>query len=153
MSDGGCGWKATQWALAVCLFSLALVAGATEQAVPGLEVLDERAGAGEQCIVCRQPIEGDPVVEARYKGRTFYVAKSMLSTFEADPEAYFRTLQARGGLFDEAALIEMGQEGSNAWLLFGVYILVGLVFAATTSYLAIARGRAPVRLPCCCEAR
>jgi YHS domain-containing protein len=102
------------------------------------EVLDQREAEGQQCIVCRQQIHEGDIVEVRYRGRTFFVAAKMLEEFEADPERYFRTLQARGALFDEAARDNPPMR--TGWLGFGVYVMLGLLFGAACAYLALDRG-------------
>ena len=113
-----------------------------EPEVPVMTELDRRAGSGERCLVCGQEIHGDEVVEVRYKGRSFFVATKMLGDFEGDPDLYFQQLQAKSALFDERSM--EGRQMSKGWLLFGVYVLVGLVFAAACGYLAITRALAPL---------
>ncbi len=102
------------------------------------EVLEERDADGEQCIVCLQAIHEGGIAEVRYKGRTFYVAAGMLEEFEADPERYFHSLQARAALFDEAAMETPPMR--VGWLMFGFYVLLGLVCGAGCAYLALNRG-------------
>lgn len=106
------------------------------------ETLDERPGQGEQCLVCGFPIYGKNIVEIRYQGRTFYVAKPLLKRFARDPDKYFHKLQARSVLFDEGALkttpLAMG------WLIAGLYVLAGLVFAAVCGYVAVHRALSPI---------
>jgi len=101
--------------------------------------LGRHPGDGEQCLVCSQRIEGETAVEIRYKGRVFYVKQSMLDTFRADPDAYFRKLQARSGLFDEAAM--EGPSMHKGWLWAGVYVAIGLLFGALCASIALGRGR------------
>jgi len=109
---------------------------------PAIAELDRRSGEGEQCIVCDQAIQGDEIIEVRYKGRSFYVAAVMLGELEDDPDQFFKKLQARSALFDERSM--EGRAMSTGWLLFGVYVLVGLVCAAICGYLAINRSLAPI---------
>lgn len=110
------------------------------------EVLDQREGQGEVCLVCRQQIYGKDVVELRCEGRTFHVAAGMMSDFEGDPERYFADLQARSGLFDERAVRNASAASRlmSPWLIAGLYIVLGLVFAALCGYLALGRGHAPL---------
>ena len=105
----------------------------------GWEILARHPGDGEQCLVCKQPIEGEPAVEIRYKGRVFHVKESMMDDFRADPEAYFRSMQARSGLFDEAAMPERPMR--TGWLAFGVYLVIGLLFGAICGSVAMGRSR------------
>lgn len=117
-------------------------AEAPPAAEQGWQELARRPGEGEQCLVCRQPIEGETAVQIRYKGRVFYVKESMLDEFRADPDVYFRKLQARSGLFDEAAM--EGPPMHRGWLWAGIYVAVGLVFGALCASLALGRGRRPL---------
>lgn len=128
------------------LFSAVLLGGPLNAQEEPLhwDVLGERPGEGEVCIVCNQPVFHADVVELRCSGRTFYVAADMLDQFEADPERYFSSLQARSGLFDERAVGEGAGGVRGPWLAVGVYVVAGLVFAALCGYLAIARGHAPL---------
>lgn len=104
--------------------------------------LDRRPGEGEQCLVCGRRVHGDEVVEIRYQGRTFFVSAAMLGLFEEDPEQYFRKLEARAGMFDEAGV--RARPMVTGWFVFGFYVLVGLIFAAGCGYLAVARARRPL---------
>lgn len=105
-------------------------------------VLDEHPGSGEQCLVCGRRIYGEDVVELRYKGRTFHVAEPMLGDFEEEPERYFRKLQPRAALFDEEQVRD--RPLASGWLLFGLYVLAGLLCGALAAYLAVGHGRRPL---------
>lgn len=108
-----------------------------------LQVLDQRTGQGEQCLVCDKQIFDVEVVEVRHQGRVFHVAAGeMFRLFAEDPETYFRKLQARSALFDELAV--RPKQISVAWLGFGLYVLLGLVSGAVCAYVAITKGLAPV---------
>ena len=122
----------------LCLALTPLAPAVAQPAEDGWEILDERPADGEQCLVCRQLIYQGDIVEVRYKGRTFHVAAKMIEDFKADPDRYFRSMQAHGGLFDESAFETPDMD--LGWLGFGVYILVGLVFGAICSYAALNRG-------------
>ncbi len=111
-------------------------------AADGWRALDQRPGEGEQCLVCRQRIHDEDVVEIQYKGRTFFVAAKMLDDFEGDPDAYFGALQARSALFDERT--HEGRVVAWGWVAVGCYVLLGLVFAALCGYLAIRRALLPL---------
>ena len=104
-------------------------------------VIEERPGAGEQCLVCRQAVHGESVAEVRYKGRTFHVKEAMLEAFAASPDDYFRELEVRGALFDERSL---GGALAGGWLWLGIYVLAGLVFGALCGFLAVSKALPPV---------
>ena len=110
---------------------------------PGMSVLDQRGGQGEQCLVCDQRVFGKDVVEVRYQGRIFHVAAGeMFQLFINDPELYFRKLRARSALFDERSV---GRSSMNwGWLGFGLYVLLGLVVGAVCGYQAVKKGLSPV---------
>lgn len=105
---------------------------------PSWEVLGEKPGEGEQCLVCGQAIHEGEVAEVRYKGRTFFVAKKMMGEFQGDPDAFFRKLQAKAALFDEGSMPD--RQISGFWLLFGLYVLIGLLSAAVAGYIAVSKG-------------
>ena len=117
--------------------------GALPAATEPIVVLEQRPGEGERCLVCGVAIHDHEVVELRYRGRTFHVAAEMLAEFESDPERYFRDLEARSGLFDEAALTEAGDGAGYGWFALGLYVLLGLVSAAACGAIAVARNRPP----------
>jgi len=104
-----------------------------------LEILDRHPGDGEQCLVCSKAIEGEEAVAVRYKGRIFHVKESMLDELRRDPDAYFRKLQARSGLFDEVAM--EGRPLETGWLAVGLYVVLGLVCGALSAGMALARSR------------
>lgn len=131
------------------LFPLTVVLGQsngvsteTSSANPSWQVLDQRPGQGEQCLVCDRGIYGHDVVKLRYKGRKFYVqAGQMFAKFESEPDRFFQKVQARSVLFDETG-VAVGPMAIG-WLWIGVYILAGLIFGAVCSYVAVARAVAP----------
>lgn len=107
-------------------------------------VLDERPGAGEQCLVCRKQVFGEDVVEILYKGRTFFVGKPFMGEFEADPARYFARIQARSALFDENALATT-RSMAFGWLWMGAYALAGVLCSAACAYIAVCKGLTPLR--------
>lgn len=131
------------WILGALLF---LIPGCGSDAIqaPSLAELGRKTGEGEQCLVCGELIQGGEVVELRYQGRRFHVATKMLEELLSDPDKYFGKLQARSALFDEEAYPKRNRM-SPGWLYLGVYVLLGLVSAATCGFLAVNRGLAPLR--------
>lgn len=134
--------RATLLAAVLCLVATSGRAQEPWGEEPAMTELERRPGVGERCIVCGMRIEGDEIVEVRYKGRTFHVAAKMLDELETTPDVYFRKLQARSALFDERAM--EGRETASGWLLFGGYVLLGLVFGALCAYLAVGRALRPL---------
>lgn len=127
---------------AIVSSAMAQSASEPDAGEPRREILDRRPGEGEECLVCKQQVHGADIVEVRYQGRRFHVKAAMLEQFDQDPERYFQHLQARAGLFDERAV--GGGRVSYGWLAFGGYMVLGLIFAAITGYLAIHRGHLPL---------
>jgi hypothetical protein len=109
----------------------------------GWVVLGERPGDGEQCLVCRKRVYDEDVVEIRFKGRTFFVGKPFMGDFEAEPARYFARIQARSALFDENALVA-DRPMAYGWLWLGVYILAGMLCAASCGYIAVCKGLTPL---------
>lgn len=107
------------------------------------EVLDQRPGDGERCLVCGERIYGEDVVEIRYQGRTFHVAKPFLGDFQGDPARYFAKLQARSALFDEESLAG-SRPLALGWFWMGVYVLAGLICSAMCGYVAVCKALSPL---------
>lgn len=109
---------------------------------PDWRVIGIKPGEGEQCIVCDTPILAGRAVEILHRGRVVHVNEKMMPDWRQDANRYFRKVQARAALFDEESLaprvLELG------WLLFGVYVLVGLLAGGGCAYVAVARGLAPI---------
>ena len=118
-------------------------ASSSELHQPQWEVLEQRPGQGEQCLVCRKRVYDQDVVEIRYQGRTFHVGLPFLGDFENDPEHYFARLQARSALFDESALVGR-RSMAFGWLWLGVYVLAGLVCSALCGYIAVGKALTPL---------
>ncbi|MCA9771162.1 MAG: zinc ribbon domain-containing protein, partial [Myxococcales bacterium] len=95
---------------------------------------------GDRCAVCGTPLGPDDVV-LLIKGRRVPLMAKMQKGFLANPDRAFAQLQPKSALFTEPMEAPRMRSG---WFLFGLYVLVGLVFAGLTSYAAVNRGRRPV---------
>jgi len=129
--------------LAIVVAVVLSPASSDELHEPQWEVLEQRPGQGEQCLVCRKQIYDEDVVEIRFKGRTFHVGLRFLGDFEDDPQRYFASLQARSALFDENA-VGGGRSMAFGWLWLGVYVLGGLVCSALCGYIAVCKALSPL---------
>jgi hypothetical protein len=91
--------------------------------------------------VCGSPLTEDDVALI-VKGRRFPVDKSMVDVFLKNPQAYFRTKQIRGALFQEELQAAGATQSAltGGWFLFGLYILTGLVCAGLSGYVAVSKG-------------
>ncbi len=105
------------------------------------EELEKRPGRGEQCLVSGAPVNEGDVVEIRCNGRIFHVNALAIEDFRADPESFFRQLEARSALFDERSV---ENAGSPFWMWAGLYVLAGLVGAAICGYVAVAKALSPL---------
>lgn len=98
------------------------------------------ARAGEICLVCNKPIAQDDVVYLVRGQRVPLHVANCLGKFESRPQFYLAMLQPHG-----AFLGTSGKEGGLAWGWFfaGLYVLVGLVFAALCAHRALQTGQRP----------
>ena len=97
---------------------------------------------GEKCLTCPKSIDGEGV-QLMHRGRRVYLHDGPCAdAWFANPAEFFRQLQPAGALFDEGP--EATRVMRSGWLIFGVYVVIGLVFAAASGYLAIQRGHAAV---------
>ncbi len=107
-------------------------------------VIGERAPArpGEICIVCGKPIGKDDVVYLVNGRRVPLHANVCYARFAADPWKYLALVSPHGAFLGSG-----GEEAgvSLGWFFFGLYVLVGLLFAALSAQAAVNRGLQPVR--------
>jgi hypothetical protein len=104
------------------------------------------AKEGEHCTVCGAPL-GEDDVALIVRGRRVPLGKSMVDTFLADEEKYFAEKQPKAALFQEELTAPAGvaQGGiSGSWFLFGLYVLLSLVFAGLSGYRAVSKGLQPI---------
>ena len=105
------------------------------------------ARKGERCMVCGAKLDSDDVALI-VRGRRVPLDQSMVKHFMDNPEKYFNQKQPKSVLFQE----ELGApEGvalggiSWGWFLFGSYVLVALLFAGLSGYVAVSKGLEPIR--------
>jgi hypothetical protein len=104
------------------------------------------AKPGEECTVCGIPLT-DEDVALIVKGRRVPLNKGMVQEFLENQERYFARLQPRGALFQEDVDAQEGTSLggiSRGWFLFGLYVLVALLFAGMSGYVAVAKGLKPI---------
>lgn len=96
---------------------------------------------GDYCIVSSKPL-GPNDICLLVNGRRVPLKREAVDIFLKNPEKYFSKLQPKSALFAE----DMGVDKSLSlgWFIFGIYVLVGLVFAAFTSHTAVAKGLSPI---------
>ena len=96
---------------------------------------------GDHCTVSGKPLGPDDVC-LLVDGRRVPLKKEAVNIFLNNQDKYFSKLQPRSALFTE----NMGQPKnlSMGWFIFGIYILLGLFFAALTSHAAVGKGLKPI---------
>lgn len=102
--------------------------------------------SGERCIVCGLSLtEHDVTLIVR--GRRVPLKRSMVDSFLHNQELYFSKIQPKGALFQENFDIPIGvaQGGiSLGWFVFGMYVLVALLFGGISGCVAVSKGLKPI---------
>jgi hypothetical protein len=125
------------------LFALAVTtarATTADSTAAGYTVLP--AHAGERCTV-----GGDSLTEQDValivRGRRVPLHRLAVQEFLDHQEKYFAKFEPKSALFQE----DMSPRSGTAlggitygWFLFGIYVLVGLVFSGLSAYVAITKG-------------
>lgn len=94
---------------------------------------------GDICVVCNHPVTEDDVVYAA-GGQRVPIHQAELSNNVAwQVQLLFARLQPRGAFLGA----ENGIGLSRAWFYAGLYILVGLIFAALCAHRALHTGHSP----------
>jgi hypothetical protein len=125
----------------------------SNRAVIGEEVVGPRVRAkqGEICIVCNNPVGPDDSVYL-VQGQRVPVHAAEESEFLSHPRKYLMRLKPLGGALLGADSNQPGmanradsdrQEESRAWIYGGLYLLLGLVFAAVCAHRALHTGYSP----------
>ncbi len=104
------------------------------------------ARPGELCTVCGIPLTGDGVALI-VKGRRVPLDKAHVNEFLQNAGKYFAAMQPRSALFQEELDAPAGTAlggVSSGWFLFGLYVLVALIFGGMSGYTAVAKGLKPI---------
>ena len=96
---------------------------------------------GDHCTVSGEPL-GPGDVCLLVDGRRVPLKKEAVDIFLNNQEKYFSKLQPKSALFTES--MGNSKKLSIKWFIFGIYILVGLFFAALTSHAAVGKGLKPI---------
>ena len=95
----------------------------------------------DRCVVCLKLLAvGDKVYLV--EGQRVGVKGMMDDQLFGDPWKYIAGLKPRGGLF--GGEMAPGSGISYAWLVLGMYVLLGLAFSAVCAHRALNTGQAPV---------
>lgn len=114
-------------------------AGAPQVLVIDGEILGKEVPArpGEICLVCGKPIGADDVVYLIHGQRVALHAVVCFGEFDKTPYKYLDMVEPHG------AFLGMGGESqalSLGWFFLGLYILLGLIFAALCAHQAMRTG-------------
>ena len=95
---------------------------------------------GDRCFVCNTPLT-ESGVAFLYRGRRVAVGTFHVRTFFNNPLKYFSRLQPRGALFQEDIIPQSPLK--PGWLVFGIWITLGLVAAAFCHAYSAPEGTLP----------
>jgi hypothetical protein len=96
--------------------------------------------ADDFCIVCKRPLGTEGAVYLVNGQRVALHFADCYERFAKAPRMFLSTLQAHGAFLGAGG----GEQGlSFAWFLGGLYVLLGLIFAALCAHRALQTGRNP----------
>jgi hypothetical protein len=81
------------------------------------------------------------------RGRRVPLHRTMVDSFLRTQEKYFSAKQPKSAVFQEELSAPTGAALggiSSGWFLFGLYVLVALVFAGMSGYTAVSKGLSPI---------
>jgi hypothetical protein len=138
--------KFFRWRVGVALCFLAPSLWAQEN-LPQTPYRAVRPKPGDYCTVGNVPLDTLQDVALIVRGRRVPLHRTMVDSFMRTQEKYFSQKQPKGALFQEELSAPAGAAlaGINTgWFLFGLYVLVALVFSGLSGYTAVAKGLPPI---------
>ncbi len=96
---------------------------------------------GDHCIVSGKPLGSDDIC-LLVDGRRVPMKKEALNIFLDNKEKYFSKFQPKSALFTEDT--KNTKALSMIWFFMGIYVIIGLIFAAITSHTAVTKGFKPI---------
>jgi hypothetical protein len=136
-----CHW---QVGVAFCFLTLPLWA---QENLPQIPYRTVRPKPGDYCTVGNVPLDTSKDVALIVRGRRVPLHHTMVDSFMHTQEKYFSQKQPKSALFQEELSAPAGMTlgGISAgWFLFGLYVLVALVFGGMSGYTAISKGLEPI---------
>lgn len=130
--------------LAFCLLALPL---RTQENAPQTPYQSVRPKLGDYCTVGNVPLDTLQDVALIVRGRRVPLHRTMVDSFMRTQEKYFSQQQPKGALFQEELSAAKGAAlagVTSGWFLFGLYVLVALVFAGVSGYTAVSKGLPPI---------
>jgi hypothetical protein len=138
--------KFFRWRVGVALGLLAVPLWAQEN-LPQTPYRAVRPKPGDYCTVGNVPLDTLQDIALIVRGRRVPLHHTMVDSFIRTQEKYFSQQQPKGALFQEELSAPAGAAlaGINSgWFLFGLYVLVALVFSGLSGYTAVAKGLSPI---------
>ena len=136
--------KSFYLALAFCLLALPLRTQENASQTPYQSV---RPKLGDYCTVGNVPLDTLQDVALIVRGRRVPLHRTMVDSFMRTQEKYFSQQQPKGALFQEELSAAKGAAlagVTSGWFLFGLYVLVALIFAGVSGYTAVSKGLPPI---------
>jgi len=103
--------------------------------------------SGERCFVCGGLLETTNGFALIVKGRRVPLDRIHVGEFLKNQEKYFARLQPAGALFAESFDAKNGNASGGVswgWFLAGLYVLIALLFAGLSGYVAVGKGLTPI---------
>ncbi len=138
--------KLFRWRVGVALCFLALPLWAQEN-LPQTPYRAVRPKPGDYCTVGNVPLDTSKDIALIVRGRHVPLHRTMVDSFLRAQEKYFSQQQPKGALFQEELSAPKGAAlggVSSGWFLFGLYVLIALVFAGLSGYTAVSKGLPPI---------
>jgi hypothetical protein len=146
--------KHPRWLILVVLVFSAALAAAQQQAPSSVHeshdelIVDGKAvgkrvphKAGDICALCNQPTDAnDPTYMVHGQRVPLHAAEMKDPSAASQLKGFLALLQPRGAFIGQSASAEL----SLGWFIFGMYFLVGLLFAAMSAHRALNAGYSPI---------
>ena len=113
-------------------------------AAPELPYARDAIKPGDVCLVSGKALTHNDVVYL-IRGHRIALARDQVAAFLADSTKLLARFQPQGALFHEHAARRSPEGGIDlGWFLFGMYVLVALLFSGLSGYTAVSKGLNPI---------
>ncbi len=134
--------KTTMLVAAAFALLLFIVISRAQETTPGLPYQRDAVKPGDVCMVSGTALTQEDVVFI-IRGRRVPLHREHVSRFVADSTKYLAQLQSQGALFYKD--MEKAEGGIDlGWFLFGMYVLIALLFSGLSGYTAVSKGLNPI---------
>ena len=115
-----------------------------QEPAPILNYPRDAVKPGEVCLLSGKALTEQDVVYF-IRGRRVALGRDQVVAFVADSARYLAQLQPQGALFHEDREQSRAAGGIDlGWFLFGMYVLVALLFSGMSGYTAVSKGLNPI---------